>query len=519
MLHLRIITGSRKGETVSLDDDQLPLTIGRDRDNRLRLESPAISRFHAVILSEGGNYYLKDLQSTNGTFLNGRRIEREKLSPGDEFAIANVNISVEATQSIPYEASIPLYATVTIDRPMANDKTLRVTQSDDDGAIEFIVDNCERVDLMESKTALQSLYRADWVLRDIEDLNELLDNFVNLVTEVMEAPRGYVFLLNPETGLLMLHVRKAPYKLDDSAEIVVSRTVMDKTIKKGESLLVGSAMIREISRGHPPNGGRKITSSICAPLVSREKVLGLVYLDSRDEKKPFTSSDLNLLNALASKAATAVDNARLYENLRNLFYNTVETLIRTMQAKDKYTSGHSTRVSRFSLLIAEKLGLNTKDKHQLYLAAVLHDIGKIGLPDKLLLRPGKLTSEEMERVREHPQLGVSMIKSLGEMHPIVPLILHHHEAFDGSGYPDGLAGEEIPLMSRIVAVADTYDAITSDRPYRKGRSQAEAIKELKRVAGTKLDPKIVSAFLEVLEEISPKKPLEQPSASSLLLER
>jgi putative nucleotidyltransferase with HDIG domain len=216
---------------------------------------------------------------------------------------------------------------------------------------------------------------------------------------------------------------------------------------------------------------------------------------------------------MAIKAGIAVDNARLYDDLRSLFYNTVETLIRTLQARDPYTSGHSTRVSRYCLLTAEKLGLSTKEKHQLYLASMLHDIGKIGVPDDLLLHPGKLSTEDMEKIREHPDLGASMIQMLGEMNPIVPLIRHHHEAYDGSGYPDGLEGEEIPLISRIVATADTYDAMTSDRPYRKRRTPEEAIEELKKAAGNKLDPVIVRAFLEALQELSPK---EKPEPAELL---
>jgi len=245
-----------------------------------------------------------------------------------------------------------------------------------------------------------------------------------------------------------------------------------------------------------------VRSAMCAPLVSRNGVLGLVYVDSH-KANAFTRRDLALFSALALKVAIAVDNARLYDDLRSLFYNTVETLVRTIQAKDQYTAGHSTRVSRYALMIADKLGLSTKDKHQLYLAAMLHDIGKIGVPDDLLNRPGKLSDAEMERVRGHVQVGASMIEMLGEMHSIVPLIRHHHECYDGSGYPDGLKGEQIPLISRIIAVADMYDAMTSDRPYRKRRSHQFAVDEIISNSGITIDPKVADAFLVVLKEIVP----------------
>jgi HD-GYP domain-containing protein (c-di-GMP phosphodiesterase class II) len=137
--------------------------------------------------------------------------------------------------------------------------------------------------------------------------------------------------------------------------------------------------------------------------------------------------------------------------------------------------------------------LSTKEKHELYLAAMLHDIGKIGVPDDLLNRPGQLTKEEMERVQNHVVVGASMIEMLGEMHPIVPLIRHHHECYDGSGYPDGLKGEQIPLISRIIAVADMYDAMTSDRPYRSAAPQF-AVDEILSASGIKIDPRVAEAF-------------------------
>jgi len=192
----------------------------------------------------------------------------------------------------------------------------------------------------------------------------------------------------------------------------------------------------------------------------------------------------------------------------------VETLVRTIQAKDQYTAGHSTRVSRYALMIADKLGMSTKDKHQLYLAAMLHDIGKIGVPDDLLNRPGKLSDSEMERVRSHVQVGASMIEMLGEMHEIVPLIRHHHECWDGSGYPDGLKGEQIPLVSRIIAVADMYDAMTSDRPYRKRRSHQFAVDELIAASGIKIDTRVAEAFLDVLKDIVPQNVQAETASGS-----
>lgn len=514
MLHLQIISGPRSGESISLARDQLPFTIGRDAENRLCIANAAISRFHAEIYTEDDNYYLRDLQSTNGTFLNGRRIEQEKLGPGDELSVADISFSVEAAPAAMGEPDSPLRVSATIDKPVSLEETLYATRPAKDAVVVEHLRATEYYDLSNSSNALLSLYRVDTIFRDIDDLNTLLENFMTLLIEVIPSSRGYIFLLGADTGAPLLRVRRSAAPFHRNTQIVINETVHQVCIDKKQSVLAHTPLISELSESGNDQVSPAVINAICAPMISRNSVLGFIYLDSWDPSLHYSSGDLTLLAAMTAKVATMVENARLYQNLRNLFYNTVETLIRTMQAKDKYTSGHSTRVSRFSLLIAEKLGLNSKEKHQLYLASVLHDIGKIGLPDKLLLRPGKLTAEEMELVKQHPALGVSMIKSLGEMQEIVPLILHHHEAIDGSGYPDGLTGDEIPLISRIVAAADTYDAITSDRPYRKGRSREEAIQELKRVSGIKLDPRVVSAFLEVLREISPEQVTPEPQYST-----
>ncbi len=513
MLYLRIVRNPNRQESMSVPDKDLPFTVGRDKENKLHIKSTAVSRFHAVLFCEKGEYFVQDMDSTNGTFLNGKKIKRSKVNPGDRVTVANVDIVIDAAPSPLHGFKLPLDLTVSIDDPISSDATIIVKNPSQQLIIaepETKVSKDRRAEnrrqrdkrLSKSYKALQVLYRADQVLRDIDDFKQLLENFMDLITTVIPATRGYIFLLNTDDGLPVPYVRRAPGSATSDTEIVVSKTILKTAVERKESLISKDALVDERFIHSKSVANYKVRSAICAPLMNRGKVLGIIYLDSTDKSNLYTRDDLSLLSAMALKAGVALDNARLYDDMRNLFFNTVETLVRAIQARDQYTSGHSARVTRFCLLIAEKLDLDTKAKQQLYLTSMLHDIGKIGIPDDLLNRPGKLSGEEIATIREHVKVGSSMLKAIGEMQPIVPLILHHHEAYDGTGYPDGLKGDKIPLICRIVAVADTWDAMTTDRPYRKARSREDAVAELKRCAGKNFDPKVVKVFLGILEEQS-----------------
>lgn len=191
---------------------------------------------------------------------------------------------------------------------------------------------------------------------------------------------------------------------------------------------------------------------------------------------------------------------QLYIDMRENYLNTVEALVQALEAKDKYTSGHSARVGKLAVATGEAMKMSEEKIEFLKYAAVLHDVGKIGVSEVILNKEGKLIDSEWESIRSHPVIGQTIIKGIKFLFDIGQVVRHHHERFDGKGYPDGIQGEEIPLESRIIAVADTYDAITSDRSYRKGSAHSDAINELKRVAGSQLDPKIVEVFCSVVTD-------------------
>ena len=199
------------------------------------------------------------------------------------------------------------------------------------------------------------------------------------------------------------------------------------------------------------------------------------------------------LALFASKAAAAIENSNLYENLKKTYLATVEALANAIEARDSYTRGHTERVYALSRAIAEELGWTADQLGDLKIGALLHDIGKIGVPDSILNKPGPLTPKELEIMKRHPEAGARMVDSIPFLKPAIPYILYHHERHDGSGYPLGLKGENIPLQGRLLAVVDTMDAITSDRPYRKSRSLDVAMREIMSNSGSQFHPEVIEA--------------------------
>ncbi len=258
-----------------------------------------------------------------------------------------------------------------------------------------------------------------------------------------------------------------------------------------------------------------IDAEVCVPCFFKRELVGLLILGKKSSGRKFLSRELRLFATLANDAAMAVANARLIDSLRNridevqhlferehrLFINTAAALAKAIDARDEYTHGHTERVSKFCKSIMDELGhvsevrFDRRFKEKLYMTALLHDIGKIGIPDKILNKKRGLTAAERKVVEGHPKIGASILYPLPELSDVAKCVRSHQEWYNGNGYPDGLRRDEIPLIARIVSVADTYDAITSDRPYRKKRNGDEAVREIKECSGTQFDPSLVKAFL------------------------
>ncbi len=242
-------------------------------------------------------------------------------------------------------------------------------------------------------------------------------------------------------------------------------------------------------------------SHIYHPIMVNGESLGQLHLMRLSRNNPFGRSNLAALSLICSKSGTALERAALMSNLEDTYLSTIGALANAIEARDKYTRDHTQRVFTIAEAIAIELGWDEEKIRELRMGGMLHDIGKIGVPDAILNKPGPLTEEEFEVMKEHPVLGAKMVEKIPFLKPALPYILYHHERYDGKGYPHGLKGEEIPIEGRLLAVVDTTDAITSDRPYRKGRGVDVAIQQLKEYSGTQFDPRIVEISLRVIPTI------------------
>ncbi len=320
----------------------------------------------------------------------------------------------------------------------------------------------------------------------------------------------------------------SPFKVDDELDILLRNTLVAVQARRGAILLLdeeeGTLEVRA-KAGYPDEGGPQIGArcrisdklpilhpeepgvplgirvhedparqAAFVPMVAKERLIGGIEVGLGRHKPRLSANDQKVLHALASQAAIFIENARLERDVRSMFLNIIVSMAGAVDARDAYTHGHSLRVARTALLLGQQLGLPRDKMEPLLLAGILHDVGKIGTPDQILKKPERLSREEFEIMKEHPVAGAKMLSHIPALTEVIPGIRHHHEFWDGSGYPDGLKGEEIPLAGRIILVSDALDAMTTDRIYRKGKPLDHALGEIRKYAGSQFDPTLVAAF-------------------------
>ena len=332
------------------------------------------------------------------------------------------------------------------------------------------------------------------------NLDEVLRSIVEEITRHMGLEICSILLLDEKGKTLTIKCAKGI-----SAEVIkytkirIGQRISGWVVEHNQSVLISN--IEQDKRFSRRSQEKYYTRSlISVPLRIKDKTIGVININNKISKQAFTKDDLRIIEAIAQGASVAIENAKLYKNLQDVYMRAISALVSAIDAKDNYTHGHSETVTKYVIAIAQELGFNDRDLENLTVASRLHDLGKIGVHDYILTKPGKLTKEEWKEMKQHTIKGVEILEPLNFLTGIIDLVRQHHERYNGGGYPDGIKGEDIKLGARIIAVADTFDAMLSDRPYRKAHSFEVAISELKKNSGTQFDPKVVDAFLNILEK-------------------
>jgi len=465
------------------------------------LDDPSVSRRHAEVVRRVAsaelpdNWLVRDLESTNGTYINGSRVAAGDhiLQPRDIVQFGKVAFLVEVTDATP-------------EGPPSDSMVMAATTKAgfEEGIrrLAFGRDQMPR-----AGDELLALLRAGHHLVYLETEDQLLDNILNDAVSVLDAQRGAIVLCDgtgpadePKLKLRSLVVGNG----DARGRFHFSKRLTNRCFARGESALYKNVQDeKELLTQSIADGA--MSSILCVLLRTPRRKLGVLHLDRGILQEPFTEDDLMLADALAAHASAGIECSLLLRKQRELFRNTIMVLAQMVELRDEYTGGHTKRVTEYATALGEHMALSAEDIELIKLGTPLHDIGKIGISDEILRKPGKLTAQEFAVMQTHTTLGAEYLSTIPELLPCIPIVRNHHERWDGTGYPDRLAKTDIHHLARIVAVADAFDAMTSNRPYhigKKGRSADEAFAEVDAQSGRQFDPDCARAFLEIRDEIT-----------------
>ncbi|GAB4257015.1 MAG: hypothetical protein Kow00122_15000 [Thermoleophilia bacterium] len=344
------------------------------------------------------------------------------------------------------------------------------------------------------------------------DLREILDTLLQSASRILGADSGSIMMVDRSGTELHLMACLEDKRLTEMEEkkIPLSEGIAGWVVQHRKPLVLPRDFakhpeLREYARGD-------VAASLCIPIQGKDAVLGVLNLNASSPEVTFAEETAVLTTALANQTAMAIDKAQLFEQLRELHTRVVRALGAAIDAKDRYTQGHSSLVAKYGVALGASLGLSDTELSNLEIAGYLHDIGKIGIYDEILQKEGRLSPEERDIIRTHPSIGATIIEPIGFSWDIVSAVRHHHEWWNGHGYPDGLKGRQIPLGARILAVVDSFEAMTAVRPYKPAMSFEEAWMEISRMAGIQFDPEMVEHFLAILDTLAATQSLAEMRA-------
>lgn len=492
MIRLKGISGEVKGKSWESTN---VLRAGRLGTLEIVLDDSSVSRRHAEVRQAESGWWVRDLESTNGTYVNGVRLgpgERQ-LHPRDIVQFGKIAMMVE----------LPDAAIVETPRPSSSAGEIIVeaeaSSSWQEGFERLLLD---RNHSPRPGDQLMALLRAGHHLVSIESEEELLHSILNDAVHVLDAQRGAIVLAEGQENELKLKAL-ATGRGENSSRFNFSKALAKRCFAKGQSILCSSVEEDEELSGAVSIADGAMASVLCVLLRTPRKHLGVIHLDRSYWQKAFSEDDLHLADALAAHVSAGIECSQLLRRQRELFLQTISALASAVEMRDAYTGGHTARVTAYSLLVGEQLGLSARDLDHLRTGGPLHDIGKIGIDDAILRKPDRLTEAEFTIMKTHTELGDDILKAIPEFKDIRPIVRSHHERWDGRGYPDKLAGDAIPLLARVLAVGDCFDAMTTKRPYNTNhvKTADEAFIEVERCSGSQFDPTCAEAFLAAREKV------------------
>ncbi|RJX32736.1 MAG: HD domain-containing protein [Desulfarculus sp.] len=360
--------------------------------------------------------------------------------------------------------------------------------------------------LMAKIEQILALQQASGAILSELDYQKLIPNVLKLFLRTIDYKRSMIMLVDHERNVLkyVAGVGMDPMDLQpldgyavplDRAENLLARVVLS-----GQPVISQNAGQLHLNPENVIIRNYRPQSIVILPLTAQGKVIGILAADRDYGEGAVTSMDRDYLEVFANQVALAIENARMYRNLKESFLSTVKSLAQALEAKDAYTRGHSERVTRYSVRLAQCLKLPAAQVEQIERMGMLHDVGKIGIDRQILNKVAALSEEDLATIRLHTSWGHSIITPLNLSEAEMAIVRHHHERYDGSGYPDGLQGEAIPLAVRLVTICDSFDAMTSDRPYRSTLGLGESLRRLEAGAGSQFDPQVVESFVKMVRE-------------------
>ncbi|MGE0865141.1 MAG: HD domain-containing phosphohydrolase [Vicinamibacterales bacterium] len=497
-------SGNETGRTVAVNSGET-ITLGRLKGCDVVVDDEAASRRHCTITAREDRCVVTDLQSANGTFVNERRITTTELGKGDKIRIGSTGIELLDSKA-PGSGVSAVQSTMSLSLVEARSQTL-VQRAVDPTKLEFLSQIYKRKDdadlLASAQKYLTTLHKVSDILSRATSVEALFDSILSAILEVSGGDRAAI-LMRPADASGAGQVDMVAVRTKDggaTGAVTLSRTVVNDVLEQGISAFTDDALADERYLAGESIVQQRIRSVMCAPMRTTDQILGVLYVDSQAARE-FSAAELELLAAVGNQAGIALHRARLMAEVERLFLDVMKAIASIIDAKDGYTHKHSERVAAFGVRLAQHLGFDADSRAVVELSGLLHDVGKIGVPDAILNKPGKLTDSEFGEMRQHPLHGARILSNIQSQKVVslLPGVKYHHERWDGKGYPEGLAGEDIPLLGRLLGVADFLDALTSDRSYRKGLTLEEALQMVKDLEGKAFDPVVVKAAVELHEK-------------------